>query len=98
MKRKLHQICTRSKKPRLIAGLPTSKIFVSASQTYNYLMNDPLVDWLKFTERKITNISTNTTSFQNFLFKQGNIFEEKVIEYIHENITSVVKISQYIHK
>lgn len=97
MKRKLHQICTRSKKPRLIAGLPTSKIFVSASQTYNYLMNDPLVDWLKFTERKINKKpNTTNTSFQNFLFKQGNIFEEKVIEYIHENITPVVKISEYI--
>ena len=42
--------CTRSKKPKLKGGLNRDtkpKSWVAASHVYNYMINDPLVDWLK---------------------------------------------------
>ena len=48
---------TRSKKPRLVKGQSYEKKtrpVVSATHTFNYMLNDPLVDWLKALSRRGT--------------------------------------------
>jgi len=42
--------CTRSKKPKLMPAMTWEKrrqYWISATQTRNFMINDPLVDWFK---------------------------------------------------
>lgn len=65
--------------------------WISATSTYNYMMKDPLLDWLKlyhnsspkqshknisFTDNKLTH------NFTSYIMEQGNIFETKVMKLI----------------
>lgn len=94
---------TRSKKPRLVQGQSYEKKtrpVVSATHTFNYMLNDPLVDWLKALSRRGTRqtpVYTDSTGFTNFILKKGIEFEDKLIGYIRENIADVVTVSSYIN-
>lgn len=92
--------CTRSKRPRLIGPLNTSydkKILVSASHLYNYMIGDPLVDWLKYIRNPSpVHTTSNNESFQRFIKNKGNDFENEIVNYIHKNKVPVVKISDQI--
>ena len=93
--------CTRSKKPRLNVGLNyNSKDFpwITATSTYNYMVNDPLIDWLEADHRPSRPRSdsiTQTETFESFLMRKGIDFEAKVVNYIHENINPVVKVAEF---
>lgn len=100
---------TRSKKPCLNSGLEnltkdTEDIWISATQTRNYILNDCLVDWLKIqssVERPVfttqnTVSSPSSTTFTEFLKTKGIEFENKIVEYIHKNICPVISVSPYI--
>ena len=68
--------------------------WVSATSTYNYMMKDPLLDWLKFhhspiktsSYKKVINESPDdnksTNNFTSYIKQQGNIFEKKVMKLI----------------
>ena len=60
------------------------KEWVSATETRNYILKDPLLDFFNiYGNRKgIKNTKTNELDFSNFIKTKGNIFEEKIINYI----------------
>lgn len=103
-------LCTRSKKPKLCdheLPLPVKKKinqWVSATHTRNFMLNDSLVDWLKYsTKSKYSTCHTNyelykKENFTTFIMKQGNTFETKLIEYINEHKIHVVTVSDSITK
>lgn len=93
---------TRSKKPRLVEPLKRvirSYPWISATQTYNYMRNDCLVDWLKMCNKNSSNNFSfsikKSNGFGDFLMEKGNLFEETVVSYL-EKIVPVVTISEYI--
>lgn len=105
MKRNLSSVFnnTRSKRPRLLTPLYSDNInnYVTASSVYNYMVNDTIVDWLKFSSRSriISNSSklrNNNNTFNNYILEKGILFEENIIKYINNNIHPVVKVSEYI--
>lgn len=69
--------------------------WISASSTYNYLMKDPLLDWLKYHYntfiRSNPDFSVNLNidsrnDFNYYIMKQGVLFEKKIIKYITEKV------------
>lgn len=77
--------------------------WVSASSTRNYLIKDPLLDWLSYHgtafsfknpqyASKITKaVSTRSdTNFTEFIMAQGNEFESKVMEYLYHKHKDVI--------
>lgn len=75
--------------------------WISASSTYNYMMKDPLLDWLKYHHDSLSTkkrkyykiihraLSNNTcNSFNNYIMEQGNIFEQKVINFLISKLGS----------
>ena len=97
---------TRSKARKLMTPLSYStqiqKDWVAASHVRNYMLNDPLVDWLKNMKNMKNNINkarynqnTNKNEFTNFILKRGIEFEDHIVKYINENKTEVVTISKY---
>ena len=97
---------TRSKKPRLIYEKQTSineqlpsLEMVSASHLYNYMMQDPLVDWLKLSSRRGTRKSpayTHAYGFTEFIMNRGVEFESELIKYINQDRIPVISVSEYI--
>jgi len=91
---------TRSNNPILLGGLQEKeKLWVSATHTRNYMLNDTLVDWLKLqTEKSPTNtqFSKNTnTTFGNYILQRGIEFEDAVINYLKTE-HPIISVSQYI--
>jgi len=94
---------TRSKRPRLQLGLSHKKHnpWISATKTYNYMTDDPLIDWLENTgvKKRVRSDSIDksviTETFSDFIKRKGIDFEQHVINHIHENIHPVVKVSDY---
>ena len=95
---------TRSKRRKLCnSELPKRKqnlSMVSATHTKNYMVKDPLVDWLKIHSKHHTKTSfrhpITSETFSTYIMKQGIDFESKIIEYINTNKVSVVTVSSYI--
>ena len=94
---------TRSKKIKLLEPPKAQKKkyelpFVSASSTYNYMMKDPLVDWLKVQNNNSRlNIKSKFT-FGNFLIDRGIDFEKSIISYINDNHLPIISVSTFISK
>ena len=66
-----------------------TNLWVSATKTRNYIANDGLLDWLNvygekngFIKDKDREEYDVNLDFTNFLFSQGNNFEESVINYL----------------
>ena len=97
---------TRSKRPRLLSKKEsktdenTSELeMVSASHLYNYMMQDPLVDWLKLSNRRgtrKTNVYTHASGFTEFIMNRGVEFESELVKYINIHRVPVVSVSEYI--
>lgn len=76
--------------------------WVSATSTYNYMMKDPLLDWLKYHHSSfvkknnhfspIVNKSLQSNysicNFTTYIREQGCIFERKVMKFITKKFTS----------
>jgi len=89
---------TRSKKPKIDDIVSTQTIMVSATHIHNYMINDTLVDWLKFrtpVRRRISSPSP-TLCFDKFIKEKGINFESKVIDYIKNKELPITTISNYI--
>lgn len=110
MKRSLHYVAnnTRSKKRKLCQlELPSKRrknnqIWVSATHTRNYMLNDAIVDWLKLYSSHRTNNYVQKTpmisaqGFNSFIMDQGIKFESKLIQYMKDNINQITTVSEYI--
>ena len=60
--------------------------YISATSCYNYIMKDPLLDWIKYYKKDNKRIKNTKIDFSSFIMKQGIIFENKVINLISELI------------
>jgi hypothetical protein len=79
--------------------------WISATKLRNYMLNDPLTDWLKLYDGKkegsrlISKSHTNNTFHNqpndNFKMEKGNIFEEGIISVIKKTVP-IVSISNVI--
>ncbi len=96
-----HNYHTRSnKRLKLSPPLPFSRqprTVISASHVYNYMINDPLIDWLRMKNR-IKSSRCSNYDFKEFIMMQGIKFESKVVSYINSKILPVVSVSKYITK
>ena len=84
---------TRSHNPKLKHELihkKKIKHWVSATSLRNHISNNGLVDLLKLRNSK-SKSSQRSMTFPNFLCKQGNEFEEKVMNYIgkHHAVSTI---------
>jgi hypothetical protein len=87
---------TRSKKKNTSSEDIVDEEWISATSTYNYMMKDPFLDWLKHhhgslshrhrTYRKVVNRcvkdSKSKYNFTSYIMEQGHIFEDKVMKII----------------
>jgi hypothetical protein len=71
---------------------------VSATHVFNYMINDPLVDWLALKQKKSNRSRASRAipdvkvrNFKTFIMNRGLEFERKVVAYIDENVVRVVK-------
>lgn len=80
------------------AALP---ITVMATHVHNYMIADPLVDWIKNQNRRGTRsnpVFSKSNEFTNFLMERGREFETKLVEYINQNKMSIQKVSDTFSK
>lgn len=87
------------------ATVISSEQWNSASSVQNYMLNDPILDWLKL--HKKPSIDKNSKGFFNFLMRKGNEFEDAVVEYIRnkfddkdfiqisEGVEDIISVSKY---
>jgi hypothetical protein len=98
---------TRSKKPRLNVGLSyhnkKKHPWIPATKTYNYMNDDPLIDWLELTKfknrkRSLSIDNSISGSFTEYIRSRGIEFEKQIVEYIDKNIHPVVKVDDFYSK
>ena len=76
-----------------------NKMWVTASSIRNYILNDPLVDWLEFMKTRGGEYQPDEYSSLESLFKDGILFEENILKHLkttygEENIKTVAETSQ----
>ena len=94
---------TRSKRPRLHPPLINkrrfTKLWISATKTHNYLLNNTLCDWLDLygkNERQFpsSKFHESNESFIDFLMRKGVEFEDELIRFLGKS-HRVVTVSKY---
>ena len=74
---------------------------VSASNLYNYMIKDPLIDWLKLSNRSGTRFSPCygiSGTFNEFITGRGLEFEKELVQYIDQHRIPVKYVSSYINE
>jgi putative phage-type endonuclease len=69
------------------------KYWVSATSIRNYIMDDPLIDWLNYyNTSKINNITAGAPclNFQQCLMNKGLIFENAIMEIMHKKFPNEI--------
>lgn len=66
--------------------------WISASETRNFALNDPLLDWLNLT----SDTRTDFSPFVNYIMSRGVEFESKVVQYLREKFT-VAEFKQVVN-
>ena len=92
--------CTRSKKPKLTKELDTKNTWVAATHIYNYMIKDPVVDWLKLSSNsrpRSFSDNKNSCSFTNVLMNYGIKFEKELIKHINDTLIPITTVSEYIN-
>jgi hypothetical protein len=93
---------TRSKKPKLTSELTRKKNpWISATRTFNYMLDDGLIDFLEKGHLSTTirprssSMDNSNETFQSYIMKRGIEFEARVVEYINQNIAPVVTVADF---
>ena len=68
-----------------------NNLWVAATHTRNYMMNDPIVDWIRIVKHK-NKKQANFTVFNKFIMDKGIEFENKIVKFINDNIYPVVTV------
>lgn len=93
-------LCTRSKKPRLWPQTLLSRrsriSWIAATKTRNFMLNDPLVDWLKVHGSNPKSGGRPKDGFASFIMEKGLEFEDALVKHIHRYKIPVVSVSEYI--
>ena len=63
---------------------------ISATKIFNYMNNNPLLDWLDLYHSQNDKVRDE---FSVFLKEQGNLFEEKIVKIIQDKGNNVVRVS-----
>ena len=91
---------TRSKKRRLCPPMDFTrrqKYWVSASRLRNYMIRDPLVDWLELYARDSSvHNRVSEGGFIEFIKNRGIEFESRLVKYLHDTKIPIVSVSEYI--
>ncbi len=102
-KRKSTDINNNNKKQRIEINWNE---MISPSNIRNYMLDDPLIDWLRY--YSINNINdkpkmptynrhqnkSNTLTFTNFIMEQGCLFEQIVIDTLKTKNINLIKIAE----
>jgi len=83
-----------------------NKEWVSATKVHNYLLNDPILDWLEMYYNEIDELRNNKIDITkekkrlNILFEMGNKFEKEVYNYLinkfgNKNVQYVLGNNKY---
>lgn len=76
-------------------NLAQPQLFISATHTRNYMLNDSLVDWIKMKKCKAGRTSRKDNNFTSFIMNKGCEFEDEVVKYLKRRIP-VVTVSTKI--
>ena len=72
--------------------ITNSNDWVSATKVKNYLLKDPVIDWLDLNNKTQLNPScTISSNHQNIFFEMGIKFENEVINYLRKDYPDVIK-------
>jgi putative phage-type endonuclease len=86
------------KKHKIDIGVIKWKNWVSATKIRNYMIDDPIIDWLDLylgNTKLQGKVITNNT-FQHCIMKQGLVFEQKIINMIRNKFPGkVVSVADY---
>jgi hypothetical protein len=71
---------------------------VSATKVHNWMINDPLVDWLNSTPRRPRSFSESSSSgaFTGFLQEKGHKFEDSVIDHLRTKVGKIITVATSI--
>ena len=90
--KKYYTLCNYIKRKRK----RKNNLWVAATHTRNYMINDPIVDWLRITKWKNNKNNhknhANFPMFNKFIMDKGIKFEDKIIKFINDNIHPVVTV------
>jgi hypothetical protein len=92
MKRKHEAVAYNTRSKHASLSPLESPFLVSGTEVRNYMIKDPLVDWLKLYKNK----ERNTGNFFKFITQRGNEFEQELVKYFLESGLNVVTISNQI--
>ena len=67
------------------------KLWVAATHTRNYMMKDPIVDWLNIIQNKGKK-RNKFNRFNEFIMNRGIEFETRLVKFINDNIYPVVTV------
>lgn len=88
MKRKLAEISAKLLSPssrKITRVAATQRMWISASETRNYALGDPVCDYLKQLKLRA---STKEFDYSSIIMKQGNIFEKNIVTKLKELFTT----------
>jgi predicted RecB family nuclease len=89
-----YKLLCENKKRKKINNIETpDNSWITASSTRNYMLDDPIIDFLKEKTSKRPRLNSETSdSFLSRIFDNGNKFEKKIIE----RIKSLVPVKDFI--
>lgn len=87
-KRKLDVSYVTSNKRRVITF---NKNWISPSSLYNYMHNDPFIDWLKYNNTSISRENTRPNIMGKFLCEQGIVFEHNVMAKLYSKFKGCIE-------
>ena len=67
--------------------------WISPSSLRNYIMNDPILDWIKMYGHHYTHNIIDNDQFTKFIMNKGVEFENEVYKLIKKKIPNIVQVS-----